>query len=92
MLLDEKPSDVGEEESTSGVVGISVSLNMKCMEKNISKRVNTKKNKEDIYLGMLVVHAVVAGPVPDAALVGDGVGEHQEDTQRESGLVRAMSP
>lgn len=31
-------------------------------------------------LGVLVVDAVVAGPVVDGALVGDGVHEHEEES------------
>lgn len=40
----------------------------------------------------LVVDAVVAGPVEDAALVGDGVGQHEEEPDGEAGLVRAVGP
>jgi hypothetical protein len=40
----------------------------------------------------LVVDAVVAGPVVDAALVGDGVGQHEEEADGEAGLVRAVGP
>lgn len=45
-----------------------------------------------VRLRVLVVHAVVAGPVPDAALVRDRVAEHQEGAQRETSLVRTMRP
>ena len=40
----------------------------------------------------LVMDAVVAGPVEDAALVGNGVGQHEEEPDGEAGLVRAVGP
>ena len=45
-----------------------------------------------LRLGELVVDAVVAGPVVDAALVGYGVGQHEEEADGEAGLVRAVGP
>jgi len=41
---------------------------------------------------ILVVDAVIACPVVDAALVGDGVAEHQENSERKPGLVRSVGP
>ena len=43
-------------------------------------------------LGELVVDTVVAGPVPDGALVSYGVDKHEEEASREGRLVRPVRP
>jgi hypothetical protein len=35
-----------------------------------------------VGLGMLVVDAMVARPVQDGSLIGDGVAKHEEDADR----------
>lgn len=40
----------------------------------------------------LVVHAVIAGPVVNGALVGNAVTEHEKDADGEGGFVRTMRP
>ena len=45
-----------------------------------------------VRLGVLVMHAVVAGPMVDAALVGNGVEHHQQDAVGQSGVVGTVGP
>mmetsp|Transcript_26179 Transcript_26179/g.56184 ORF Transcript_26179/g.56184 Transcript_26179/m.56184 type:complete len:88 (+) Transcript_26179:802-1065(+) len=45
-----------------------------------------------VSLGIFVVDAVIAGPVEDGSLVGDGVADHEEETCGEGGGVGSMGP
>lgn len=45
-----------------------------------------------IRLTELVMNAMISGPDVDRVLHRYAVGSHQEEPQRQSGLVRAMSP
>jgi len=45
-----------------------------------------------VCVGELVVHTVVTGPLPDAVLEGQRLAQHQEDAQRQLGLVGLVRP
>ena len=45
-----------------------------------------------VGLGVLVVDAMVARPVQDGSLIGNGVAQHEEDADRERGTVRPVGP
>ncbi len=44
------------------------------------------------YLRVLMMDAMVSGPMPDAALIGNACCQHEEDPHRQSGFVGTMSP
>jgi hypothetical protein len=43
-------------------------------------------------LGILVMDAMIARPVVDRTLIGDGVAQHEEETNGEGGAVGAVGP
>ena len=45
-----------------------------------------------VGLGVLVMDAMVACPVQDGSLIGDGVAQHEEDADRKSGTVGPVGP
>ena len=42
--------------------------------------------------GEFVVNSVIAGPVVDGSLVGDGVGKHEHGSEQKVGLIRTVRP
>ena len=71
--------------------------NRRVLFDNEPTNVSVKKSAGSIVgvrlgFGEFVVDSVIAGPVVDGSLVGDGVGKHEHGSEQKVGLIRTVRP